>query len=507
MGLQRFHFFLLMGSLALSSGAGFAAENTGAIESVEDAVSARPSLASALQESIRLRSEVDRYRERIVELEVQSGPYDNRLIEPLQGLNDVLLQLQAFDEVDANLNRLLMLIRTLEGPVSRTQEPVLEDAIRNDIRRQDWESVSRRFDNIYFLYSQNQSTSPTDLLQAREQLIRWHQAALYLDAPARRLQHFLDTEELQRQNLNLATEAFGEDSPLLVPWLYRSAVQKYQVHAILRSEDELGFDARRAIVGGFYMDDRLAEINNFILSPAPGRGPRDYLVEEQQRALRDALGEVKKIREIIAGQDDLEAEAMAMVYQADFQSLLGSGQERRFGGQGGQLGSRASVAGRAYREAMEKMAEAGLSQQQIDAFFQRPVVIPQPEFYWRVSEALAAQDSGGYVAGDGDSIPTLLGRFVAWNKSVPFTASPEVPDILKDTAEQLPSYEIEMSFRLNSRGQARNRKIITSNIENARIRSDSRDAVELLRFRPNFVEGRPQEKDNLRLTYVIPRYR
>ena len=190
-----------------------------------------------------------------------------------------------------------------------------------------------------------------------------------------------------------------------------------------------------------------------------------------------------------------------MVYLADFQSLLGSGQERRLGGQGGQL------AGRAYREAMEKMAEAGLSQQRIEAFFQRPVVIPQPEFYWSVSEALAALDVGGYVAGEGESIPTHLGRFVAWNKSVPSTARPDVPDILEPTAEQLPSYEIEMSFRLNSRGQARNRKIIASNIDTARIRSDARDAVELLRFRPNFEEGRPKERDNLRLTYVIPRYR
>jgi hypothetical protein len=505
--LQRLYIFLLTGSLALFSAAGFAAEIAGAGESVEETGSAQPSFASALQESIRLRGEVDRYRERIVELELQFGPYDNRLIEPLQGLNDVLLQLQAFDEVDANLGRLLMLIRTLEGPVSRTQEPVLEDAIRNDIRRQDWESVSRRFENIYFLYSQNQSLSPNELLQARDQLIRWHQAALYLDAPARRLQHFLDARELQRQNLNLATETFGEESPLLVPWLYRSALQNYQVHAILRSEDELGFDARRAIVGGFYMDERLREVNDFILSPLPSRGPRDYLVEEQQRALRDALGEVKKIRDIVAAQGNLEAEAMAMVYEADFQSLWGSGQERRVGGQAGQRGGRVSVAARAYRDAMEKMADAGLSQQQIEAFFQRPTVIPQPQFHWRVSEALEAQDANGYLVGNGESATTHLGRFKAWSKSLPFTASPEVPEVLEASGEQFDDYEIEMSFRLNSRGQARNRKIIKSNIENARIRSDARDAVELLQFRPNFEEGSPSAKDNLRLTYEIPRYR
>ncbi|MCB1669848.1 MAG: hypothetical protein KDI29_01920, partial [Pseudomonadales bacterium] len=383
---------------------------SGGLSAAEDSAGdSPPTFASALEASIRLRSEVDRFREQIVQQELQFGPYDRSLVEPLNGLNDVLIELQAYDEVDANLNRILMLLRTLDGPASLEQIPVLETAIRNDIRRRDWESVTQRFEFMHYLFSQNETDNAAVQLEARDELIKWHLTALYLDDKANRLQHFTEAMELQRQNLNLAEETFDTDNPQLIPWLYRSAVQKFRVYSILNADDELGLDARRAIIGGYYMEDQLNQIQQYIYSPVPGRGPRNYLEEELRRARLEGLGLIKQIREILSSADDPEAEAMAIVYEADFQLLLDRGS-----------------AARSYREAMDQLAAAGVNEDRIAEFFSRPSALPEPEFHTRLEVALSAQDQRGY---DVSSAPDRinLGTFVAWNESLASAQRPALP--------------------------------------------------------------------------------
>ncbi len=440
---------------------------------------------SALEESIRLRSEVDRYQAQIAGQELQYGPYDRSLVEALWGLNETLVQLQAFDEADANLGRLLMLLRTLDGPNSLAQVSVLREAIRNDISRRDWESVTQRFSYLQHLYSQVDG-APELLLEARDQLIRWHLAALYLDDPGKRVRHFTEAMELQRQNLSLATDTFGDESEAMIPWLYRSAVQKYQVYSILNASDELGLDARRALIGDYLMNEGLKQVQRYVQSPVAGRGPRDYLSAELDRALLDGLGLVQRIRNIVATGGDPEAEAMAIIYEADFQLLL----ERR-------------SAARIYREAMDKLVDAGVSRSRVDQFFSRPAPLPEPAFHASLGEAVNAQNDRGVVPAGVDSL-AHLGRYEAWNESLAAARRPPLPDAATEAAGQVAMSEFEIRFRLNSRGESRNRKIVASGVDNPRLRSEAIDALELIRFRPVFESRRPVSVDNLLITYSIP---
>jgi hypothetical protein len=418
---------------------------------------------SAIQRSLRLQEQIDLINAEIEALESEFGPYDRSLLESLRSLTDIMLEIEDYEQADDILERRLQLVRVTEGPQSLNQLPLMEELITNDIHRGDWESVTDRFDSLYWLKSQDPEVDPLTILQARDDVIDWQLQAVYLVEKNRRINAFRDARELIRQNTRLAEDTFAQDSLELVYWLYREAVLQSQLLSLLLAEDELGVDARDQIL---LVETRSAE---------------SYL--------REGLNLVKRIREIAAAAGDLEAEAMAMVYEADFQILL-------------DLGTAPAL----YREAMDKMLEAGLSQATVDGFFQRPVVLPAPEFHASLADAIAYQDGYGYqlIPGrDGDADRVHLGTFIAWSDSLPIARRPALPEQARVLDEALQLEELEIEFTLNSRGYTRNPDILEASTEQARIRRKAREALKDVKFRPWFVDGRWQRVRDLRITYQI----
>jgi|TARA_Y100000294_G_C8494295_1_gene312106 hypothetical protein len=93
---------------------------------------------SALQTSVRLNQQISLFDEQIIELESEFGPFDQSLLEPLQGLTGLHLEAGDFEEVSRLLNRRLHLLHILEGPFTLNQISVLTELITNDIRLQRW---------------------------------------------------------------------------------------------------------------------------------------------------------------------------------------------------------------------------------------------------------------------------------------------------------------------------------------------------------------------------------
>jgi hypothetical protein len=418
---------------------------------------------TALQRSVRLQEQLDRIDRQLEKLVSVYGPYDHRLLDTLQQLTDVMVEIGDYARADAILERRLQLVRIAEGPVTLSQIPLVDELISNDIRRNDWDSVTDRFETLYWLQSQAPDAHPRALLQARDDLVHWYFAAVYLDAPTRRLHRFQDARELIRQNLQLAEDLFGEDSLELARWLYRQAVLLFQLVAVIAADDELGADARERI----------------LLIEAGGA----------ERYLREALNQVKRSRAIVAASGDPESAALAMVYEADFHMLLDPG-----------------TALDVYREAMGKMREAGFGQDEIDAFFQRPVVLPEQEFHLQLADAISYQDSYGYqVKADpgGASVTVHLGGFTAWSDSLPFARRPPLPERAKAVEAELSMEEMEIQFTLNRRGYTRNPAILESSSDGAGIRREARQALKEMTFRPWLANGRWQRVKNLQIRYRL----
>jgi hypothetical protein len=421
-------------------------------------------LNTSLQISIDQQQEIESFQNRLAELESEFGVYDQRLLEILQGLTDVLIAAGDYEEVDDVLERRLLLLRTINGPENLDQLPIVIDLISNDIRLQDWQSVIDRYEYIYRLHSQDDNVEPSTLLQAKSNLVDWLLSSIYFDNSGSRVSRFMDARQHHREALSLAEDLYPENSPELIPWLYRHAKMQHHVYAFLKSDDEVGYDAR------------------YEISRVERRTAENYL--------REGLNTVKWIRRIVDAHDDPETQAMAMIAEADFQMLLSLG-----------------TAARLYRSAAQKLEEAGIAVSQIEAFFLKPAVLPLAEFHFSLQSLLDAQDyqlsnSGAEIVLEDNAEDELLylGDFFAWSQSLPFSQRPNAPDPVTFTVSGLNA--VEMVFSINSRGKSSNPKVIQAVPDQGRVKRDSRDAVREVQFRPRFVDGRWRRVDNVSMRYL-----
>ena len=424
--------------------------------------------SSAEEELSRVRTsteyirQVDLYTQEVAELERRFGPYDRSLLEPIDALIDLRSRAGDFEEINALLGRQLQLVHVTEGLNTFSQLPILEALITNNLKIYDLEAITNNFENIQYVFSQNSDSSVEQKLESMSNVRNWYLTAFNLDSKQNRLPYFMKSRDLLQQTLKVASDAYGDSDEHMVPFLYLEAMEKYYLMTLLTSLDELGADASDYI----FVPERIQPITY----------------------LRQGYEIVKDISDILLSNEDTEAEGMAVVYEADWQMLLGLG-----------------IARRTYRKAMEIFVEAGVEEQKIKDFFARPVVLPVTEYYLSIDDANYAQEAEGYsfVRGGVDEDPQIsLGNYTAWNESVPYTPMPTPPELLSDIDFELT--KAEMRFRISSRGKTRGPDAESSEPDTVRARRNAEDALKEMVFRPRFVGSRWRPLRDLTMTYWYP---
>ena len=420
-----------------------------------------PDSGSPVQISNQQQEQIALYRQQLAEMEGELGPYDGALVEVLSSLADALIDAGDFDEAQLLLNRRLQLLRTLAGPENPAQLPVLEEMIANNIRRGEWQDVTRHFEFTSWIMEQDEEADLENRLTARNDVAQWLLMSVSLDDPRNRIRNFMDALEIQGRIVFDMEDQVGKDSTALIPWLYRHALNQYRTYAFLQAEDELGYDAYQEMQRGYLADD-------------------DYQ--------RRGLNIVKRIRDIVEQGDDLEAQAMALIYDADFQALA-------------DLGTATSR----YRQAIGKLLEAGIAQSQVDAFFATPMVLPVDRYFTRLSDM---QDWAAQFAVPDEAFGELeegtlnLGRFDSWNESLPFARMPGAPAAAGDLAIDL--RQVDLRFRIDSRGKISAPKVIAADPDETRVRRDAMDAVRKMQLRPRILDGRGRRAGVAVLRYRYP---
>ncbi len=434
---------------------------------------------SALALSNRLQQQRALLDEQIAALESQYGPFDFRLQEPLQSLTDLLIEAGDFEEVDRQLGRRLQLIRSIEGPATLNQVALIAERIANDTRLQRWQSIGDHYELIRSLHGQN-DTDVALRLDAMNALRHWHLSAIYLDTAQRRVNHFLDARNLLREMLAQAEDEYGQEAVELIPLLYARALDQYRVVAFITSIDELGDEAREAIIA------------------REGRGWESYLLE--------AADYIHRIQDIVASMGDPEAAAMTMLYLADFQMLRREMPPISNGGRA--LVNSRGIAGRTYTRAIDMLAEAGVEEGLVEEYFAQPVILPVPQLHLALDAALAHRRDQGYTStdpeqGDGEAEPILhLGDFLAWNESLPFSIRPATPAYLPDLDTQLNTVELKLT--LNSIGKTRSPTVLSADPDSVQIRREARDALKDMQFRPVRRDGRWRRIRDVTIRYLYP---
>ncbi|MCY4359046.1 MAG: hypothetical protein OXD01_16195 [Gammaproteobacteria bacterium] len=446
---------------------------------------------------------LQRYEADLENLESAFGPFDPRLQEPLTAMERLQRELGDFERVLEIQTRRLQLLRTAQGLEHPDIIPLLEALVRTEIQLGNWEDVSDHLEHLRSLILAINGSDSPEMMEALERQASWFLARVYLDEDRNRVRNFLDARDSYKDLLDMAEGSLDKDDPQLIPWLGKRAYSLHQLVGLLNSGGSISSQMIRETV----RRDGVARLQ----SARSGLGVafssfdplRSVPITEKGEVvgsgyLRMAAGYFNDIRKIAEAQGDWEIWAMATLYHGDYNFLTGLRNGRSD-----------------YLNAIEKLEELGYSKERLEAFFARPMIIPAQQFYPRFSEyeahsqliqgTLSPVDVEGHAlkADKPWNEPMHAGVFYAWEEGAATVAMPVLTDPL--FALNLSYHEVDLQFRVNSRGAVSSVKVLQTQPEESRARGIARRAVRKMRFRPAIYDGRTRSRPVVQLRYrVVP---
>lgn len=451
-------------------------------------------------QTTELMQELQRYETQLEDYEFEYGFLDLRLLEPLQSIETLHQSLGDYEEVKSIQSRRLQITRTAVGLTHLDIVPLVEALVRTEMRLGNWEQVSDHLEHLRTLAVSNYGIDSEQAMLAQERQASWFMTRVYVDRDRARATNFMEAREIFKKLLISAQAKYAEDDLRLVPWLNKRAYSLYLLVAGLNADSSVvtnwiretarrdgparletlrarGFN-RPFSVGGF----------NQVIPVTEGDEPVGVAY------LRQANGFINDIAEIAEANDDSEMAAMARLYHGDYAYLQGR-----------------SVGRQDYREAKEMLMKVGIDEARLEAFFNRPMIIPVPIFFTRFGELEAFQHD--MVAGqllaetelkeesDPWDQPLHLGSFRAWEPGLAFVPMPVPYDEL--LALETPIYSIDAKFRITSSGRVSGVKVLAMEPEDRRTRRRAVRAMRMLQFRPAFYGSRARARENVELRYQI----
>jgi hypothetical protein len=435
-------------------------------------------------------AKLELFQNQLLDLESQAGPYDLRLMEPLMGMIGVLWELQDYETVAELQNRQLQVVRTTLGLQHPDVLPIIRSILTTQIALGNWDAVSDQLGHIRNLYPLENGQPSIELLHAIDDQIHWLLMRTALDGRGRRARIFMQSRDLMAELDSFVEDFYGDNNLAIAPWLYKSAINKYHLVQMLNATDGVSGDAIDRVAredGGFRLEkgssSRFSGRDPFFgpgrYIPVIDRG--DLLGVDYLREARNLMDDLSDLAE---DQNDLEAQAMANIYYADFQMLMEEGR-----------------AIRRYRKAQELLTEKGISKARIDAVFSRPMPIPLPEIFTNFAdlETFQAQTLLGFD--DSEESITHVGSFTAWNKSVRSTALPVSNNPQLNL--NLPLQRADISFNLSSRGKPSSHKIIEVEPAERSIGRAAWRAVKEMKFRPVILDRKAKRLRDVKIRYFF----
>ena len=416
---------------------------------------------SFVEQSNRLLQEARLINDNIADLESLFGPYDATLLEPLQKLTTNMIESGDYPAAEELLERQFHIARINQGFNSDGLIPILENLLQQNIENDNWNDASISFEWLYALRLQNLEDGTADRLEYATDLKNWYLNSILLGGPDLWEQQGNRIGELQTLIMDQVEATYAADSVEIIPWLYQDTIDEFRTVTVSKIRNHIGKAPRILLRGAAFR------------------------TRDQSRSV--AINNMIRARRILESAGDREAEAMAMIYHADLRLLFDRGNAPAL-----------------YRDAMDKLLEAGVAADKIDLFFSRPTVIPTPEFYMTIDEAIAAQDEQGYrafVSEDG-ARTVNLGSFHAWHVDFPGVARPTQPDLLSELSQAYHSALLE--FSLTSRGDPRSIDPVFADSTSDQKIIDAIKGVRALRFRPQFVDRRWRRLDQVQIEYFYP---
>jgi hypothetical protein len=347
----------------------------------------------------------------------------------------------------------------------------------------EWEKVSEYLGQIRYLHASIDADDTEILLSSIQDQINWLYKRIAIDERKEQVRHFFEVRELYEDIEDIVEASYGDDSLEAIPWLYKIAYNDYHLVRFLNASDGVGFDAVDRLVrqeGGFYLDTYNRNTSFF------NNSSTILIVEEGkpigEAYLRASSALVNKIEDIVIEKSDLEAQAMAKIYRADY---------LRIADRGSAIGS--------YREAAKMLQEAGIPEQDLRWFFERPMVIPVQTYHMRFADMLKELKQRSAAI---ESVPAEvihLGVFTAWTEALDSTPMPEndPPFWQSENAFQY----VDLSFDVSSRGIASSVDILATSKEESTSKGRIWRSMRDIDFRPAIIDNKMRRVKDVQLRY------
>ena len=442
---------------------------------------------SAFDDSATISSERSNYESQLADLESQFGPYHRSLLEPLQSLVAIEQEQGNYARVAELQSRQLQVVRTVLGFRHPDLLPLVDEIITNEIRLGNWEGVSEQLDHKRYLVTGDTEDLTKQLLNVVEQQAFWHLERVQLDAREHRASNFMQARDYYSELVDMAEDEYGEDTLEMVPWLYKFAMSEYRLVELLNADDGVSADTIERLVHKEGVS-RLQSASRGRVQFNAWAGNNyipvvdgDALIGEAY--LRDSLNSVRDIGEIFEAAEDLEAQAMAEIYEADFLRIMGRGSALQ-----------------KYRDAREKLLETGIAAEKIELFFNQPAIIPVPQLFIRLDDAIAYQEHGRAGIDTYSSDQVHLGQLVAWQEGLPHVPEPTaVADVLK---VELEHSHVDATLSISSSGAISSVEVVTALPDDRAVRNEAVRAIREIRVRPAIFEGKAKRMRDVHIRYL-----
>ena len=427
------------------------------------------------------------YQLQIEDLEFEFGPYHSSLIEPLESMIALLNEDEDYEEVALLQDRQLQVMRTELGFEHPDLVPLLQSIITTQMALGNWVAVSDQLEHIRYLRTTVEGENKEILLAAIQDQIGWLFNRITIEDRREQVRNFFEIRDLYEEIEDIVEDTYGEDSLEAAPWLYKTAYHEYHLVSFLNGSKGLGSESVDRLVrreGTFGLESQNRNgfssnsfFRNASVIPAIERGR-----PIGDRYLRDAYSMVKKIQDVVEENSDIEAQAMIKIYRSDFQLLSDRGS-----------------AIRSYREARDMLLEAGIAEEEVHWFFERPMVIPMETLHLNFADALDELKERIEPIASVKDQEMHLGIFTSWTEALISTPMPQS----KNSFFKLdhPFKYADVSFSVSSRGKASSVDVLVTGPQELDSKRSISRSVRGIHFRPAIIDNKTRRVKDVHMRY------
>lgn len=330
------------------------------------------------------------------EVEADAQPWNDNfsheLTESLIADGRRLMAMHQYADAENQYDRAVQITRINHGLHNSSQISAVEHLLDALLAQAKWDEFDQQLAYLDWLNRTANRDNPEQLIAGMTLISNWYRAAAATLNDPRSNWYLIHAKHLNWRAISMLERFYGPEDLRLAPLLYRVAMDHYYQAVSTQ---------RRGMTSFEYKTDGKIPVNGWALS-------KNETVNASYRIGRENL---LRIRSLYARSANASAisDAMILVHLADWELVFEHG----------------PAANAYYRQAYQRLAEAGIQQDDAERFFDRPVVLPETHLRvaWPLWESAWEQQPLEYVA---------------WSQAYPGAQKPDDPfDTYKSRLETL----------------------------------------------------------------------